>query len=297
VERQGLIGAPAVRVLAGAERHATIDRSLRLLGLGTEALVPVPCDGQGRVAAGAMAAALSETSGPTIVSLQAGNVNTGSFDPIDEIVDAAHAAGAWVHVDGAFGLWAGAASGRRALVHGIERCDSWSTDGHKWLNVPYDCGLVFCAHPDSHRAAFTMAAAYLVPGGGREPWDWSPEASRRARVFPVWAALRSLGRSGVADLVERCCRLAERFASRLAAEGFTIGNEVVLNQVLVAAADDDATLTLAGALQADGTAWAGTTVWQGRAWIRISVSSWATTEADVDATVAALARLAGSTRA
>jgi glutamate/tyrosine decarboxylase-like PLP-dependent enzyme len=278
-------------VLAGAERHATIDRSLRLLGLGTDALVPVACDGQGRVDPGALAAALAAGSGPTIVSLQAGNVNTGSFDPIDAVVDRAHAAGAWVHVDGAFGLWAAAAPNRRALVGGIERADSWSTDGHKWLNVPYDCGLVFCAHPDSHRAAFTMAAAYLVPGAGREPWDWSPEASRRARVFPVWAALRSLGRSGVAELVERCCTLAARFATGLAAEGFTIGNDVVLNQVLVAAGDDETTLALAGALQADGTAWAGTTVWQGRAWIRISVSSWATTAADVDQTVAALARL------
>ena len=205
VGRDGLHGAPPIRVLAGAERHVTIDRSLRLLGLGTGALELVPADGQGRMRADALREALADATGPAIVCAQAGNVNTGAFDPLDEIADACAAAGAWLHVDGAFGLWAAASPRFRHLVAGSERADSWATDAHKWLNVPYDSGIVFCRHPESHGAAMAVAASYLQRADGRSPSDWVPESSRRARGFAVWAALRSLGRDGVAELVERCC--------------------------------------------------------------------------------------------
>ena len=285
VEARGLSGAPPIRVVAPQERHATVDRVLRFLGLGTDALVLVPCDDQARVDVRALAREVAAGGGaPTIVIAQAGNVNTGAWDDLGAICDAAHDHGAWVHVDGAFGLWA-AAAGHHALVGGVERADSWAVDGHKTLNVPYDCGYVFCAHPEAHAAANTMAAGYLVTTeGGREGIHWSAESSRRARVFATYAVLRALGRQGVADLVTRQCALARRFADRLTAqEGVEVLNDVVLNQVLVRFGDDDArTDAVIEAVQRDGTAWMGGTTFRGRRAMRISVSHWATTQDDVD---------------
>ncbi|HEY5858619.1 MAG TPA: aminotransferase class V-fold PLP-dependent enzyme [Aldersonia sp.] len=286
VERQGLGGAPRVRVLTGAARHVTVDRALRLLGLGTDALVPVAVDGAGRMDPAALSRELRD--GPTIVVAQAGEVNTGSFDPFGEIVDAARAAGAWVHVDGAFGLWAAASPAYRHLTAGAERADSWASDAHKWLNVPYDSGLAFCARPSDHRAAISLPAAYLTTGA-RDGMDWSPEASRRARAFAAWAALRSLGRSGVAELVDRCCSHARRFAALLGdVPGLELLNDVVLNQVLVRFGDDTVTDAVIAAVQADGTCWLGGTVWQGRRAMRISVSNWSTTDEDVVRSAAAI---------
>lgn len=283
VDADGLFGAPDVRVLAGAERHATVDRALRFLGLGNRHLVTVPADGQGRMRPDALRDALGD--GPAIVCAQAGNVNTGACDPLREICGIAHERDAWVHVDGAFGLWAAAAPSLRHLVDGAELADSWATDGHKWLNVPYDCGIVLCAHPESHRAAMTLSAAYLARTGDRDGADWSPESSRRARAFPLWAALRGLGRAGVAELVERSCAQARRFADLLAADSaVTILNDVVLNQVLVRVGDDDArTRAVAEAVQAGGITWLGTTVRDGRTALRISVSDHATDDAAIAA--------------
>jgi glutamate/tyrosine decarboxylase-like PLP-dependent enzyme len=300
VGRDGLQGAPRIRVLVGAERHVTIDRSLRLLGLGTAAHELVPADGQGRMRADALRSALAGSSGPVIVCAQAGNVNTGAFDPVGEIADACAAVGAWLHVDGAFGLWATASPRFRHLTEGCEHADSWATDAHKWLNVPYDCGVVFCRHPASHGQAMAVAASYLQRAEGRSPGDWVPESSRRARGFAVWAALRSLGRTGVAELVERCCDHARTFADLLGAEpGVEILNDVVLNQVLVRFADDDETTReVVRRVQADGTCWLGGTDWQGRAAMRISVSSFRTTAEDVERSAAAIlaAAAAGSLR-
>ncbi|WBC15875.1 pyridoxal-dependent decarboxylase [Micromonospora sp. WMMA1998] len=294
VERRGLIGAPAARVFAGAERHATIDRSLRLLGLGTDALRPVPTGPQGAIDPDALAAALREAGpGPTIVCLQAGNVNTGACDELRRACDLVHRHGGWVHVDGAFGLWAAASPATRHLVDGLAAADSWACDGHKWLNLPYDTAFAFCAHPDTHAAAMSYAAAYLVGSGGVPAGaDLTAESSRRARGFAVWAGLRELGRDGVAELVERCCALARRFAGGLTAAGFEVVNDVVLNQVLVGFGDDARTDRVVAAAQADGTCWVGGTTWRGRRLMRISVSNATTTEADVDRTVAALVRLA-----
>jgi glutamate/tyrosine decarboxylase-like PLP-dependent enzyme len=296
VERDGLVGAPPVEVVVGAERHVTIDVALRYLGLGSGRLRVVPADGQGRMDAAALPQLLAGLQGPTIVCAQAGNVNTGAFDPLPAICAAAHDHGAWVHVDGAFGLWAGASPARRHLVAGVELADSWATDAHKWLNVPYDSGLVFVAHPEAHRAAFAKVASYLTPGQAdeRDPDGFVPEASRRARGFPVWAALRSLGRSGVAELVERCCGQARRFADALAAaDGVEVLNEVVLNQVLVRFPDpggdhDGRTREVIRRVQAGGTLWLGGTTWHGMAAMRISVSNWSTTDEDVDRSVAAI---------
>ena len=306
VERDGLVGAPPVRVLAGAQRHVTIDRALRYLGLGTGSVVPIAVDDQGRMRADALADALAGGDGPTIVCAQAGEVNTGAFDPFPEICAAAHEAGAWVHVDGAFGLWAAASPRHRHLVAGVEAADSWTTDAHKWLNVPYDSGLVFCAHPEAHRAAMGVRAAYLIhaDSGGRDQMDWNPEFSRRARGFAVYAALRSLGRQGVADLVERCCRHAQRFAEGLRAAGAEVRNDVVLNQVLVrfrapagTGLDDDAfTRRVITGVQEEGTCWLSGTTWQGRAAMRISVSNWSTTADDVDRSLDAILRVAGLRR-
>jgi glutamate/tyrosine decarboxylase-like PLP-dependent enzyme len=295
--RDGLQGAPRLRVVVGAERHVTVDRALRFLGIGSSQIVAVGSDDQGRMRADELADALRGDDAPTIVCAQSGNVNTGSFDELDEIADAAAAAGAWLHVDGAFGLWAGASPAFRHLVRGVERADSWATDAHKWLNVPYDSGLVFCAHPEAHRAAMSVTASYLVqaePGAERDQVDWTPEFSRRARGFPVYAALRSLGRSGVAELVERCCAHARRFAERLEAEdGVEVLNDVVLNQVLVRFRDDDdVTRAVVLAVQEDGTCWLGGTTWQGRAAMRISVSNWRTTAEDVERSADAILRLA-----
>jgi glutamate/tyrosine decarboxylase-like PLP-dependent enzyme len=291
VEANGLAGAPPVRVLVGEKRHATIPRALRLLGIGEGSLVHVTSDDQGRMRVDALRAALAAGSGPTIVCGQAGEVNTGAFDPLDEIADAAEEARAWFHVDGAFGLWAAAVPGMRHLLRGSERADSWATDCHKWLNVPYDSGLAFCAHPDAHRAAIGVTAVYLVHAEDqreRDQMDWTPEFSRRARGFPVYAALRSLGRQGVADLVDRCCAHARRFAEGLEAAGADIVNEVVLNQVLVRFGDGERTRAVIAAVQQDGTCWLGGTDWDGEHAMRISVSNWRTTEDDVDRSLRAI---------
>src|SRR4051794_4162781 len=290
VERDGLIGAPRIRVLAGAERHVTIDRALRMLGLGTGCIEAVAVDENGAMLSGALADALAAGNGsPTIVAAQAGNVNGGSIDPLEEICTAARAAGAWVHVDGAFGLWAAASPARRHLVRGAELADSWATDAHKWLNVPYDCGIVFVRDREAHRAAMTSSASYLVqdPDGPREPMDWTPEFSRRARGIAVYATLRALGREGVAEVVDRLCACAERFAEQLAAHGFEVLHQE-LNQVAVAR--DDAVLS---AVQAEGTCYPSTTVWRGRRGIRLSVCNWQTTFEDVDRSVEALVAARG----
>ncbi len=290
VARDGLNGAPRIRILVGGERHVTIDRSLRLLGLGTAAVELVAADDQGRMQAEALSDALRDSTGPTIVCAQAGNVNTGASDPFEAIAKSCEAEGAWLHVDGAFGLWAAASPRFKHLVDGVELADSWATDAHKWLNVPYDCGVVFCRHPDSHGEAMAVAASYLQRADGRSPADWVPESSRRARGFPVWAALRALGRNGVAELIERCCDHASTFASVLGAQpGVEILNEVVLNQVLVRFDDDDdATREVVRRVQAEGTCWLGGTDWQGRAAMRISVSSFRTTSEDVERSAEAI---------
>jgi glutamate/tyrosine decarboxylase-like PLP-dependent enzyme len=288
VEAQGLFGAPPVTVVVGEEVHVSVLKALSLLGLGRDRVVRVPVDGQGRMRADA----LPDLSSSTIICIQAGNVNTGAFDPAREICAAAHQAGAWVHVDGAFGLWAATAPERAHLSSGVEEADSWATDAHKWLNVPYDSGIAFCRNPEYLRAAMSTSAAYLVQDGIREPYQYTPEMSRRARGIEIWAALRSLGRSGLADLIERTCRYASRFAAGLSEAGYRILNEVVLNQVLVSFGDDETTRRVIAGVQADGTCWCGGTVWQDHTAMRISVSSWATTEADVERSLAAMLRIA-----
>jgi glutamate/tyrosine decarboxylase-like PLP-dependent enzyme len=274
-----------VRVVVGERRHGTIDRALRMLGLGAPTDL-VPADAEGRLIAGGLAL----TDEPTIVCAQAGEVNTGAFDPFEAIADARDAAAnAWLHVDGAFGLWAAVPPSLRHLVAGTARADSWATDAHKWLNVPYDCGFAFCRHPDAQLGAFSARAAYLVYGGARDAMDWTPESSRRARGVPVYAAIRSLGRDGIGELVERCCAYARRFADGLRELGAEVLNEVELNQVLFRFADDEQTRALLAHVQQSGEAWMSGTTWDGRAAIRISVSSWQTTEDDVDRTLAAYA--------
>lgn len=306
VEARGLYGAPEIEVVVGAEAHVTVHTGLQMLGLGRERVHRVAIDAQGRMIPAALAATLATlASRPTLICSQAGNVNSGAFDPLEEIADLAAAHGAWLHVDGAFGLWAATSPRHRALVRGLERADSWATDAHKWLNVPYDSGLVFCADAEAHRAALTAQADYLEQTAGRErdPFEWAPEFSRRARGFAVWAALRHLGRSGVAELVDRCCRLAGRFAEALATPGrIEILNEVVLNQVLVrftpSAGDGDVgagdawTREVIRRVQHDGTCWLSGTTWQGHAAMRISVSNWSTTEADVARSAEAIRRAA-----
>ena len=299
VERRGLSGAPPIRVLAGAERHGTIDRALRYLGIGTDAVRALTVDDQGRMTLDGLAAALDDAAGdPAIVCTGVGNINSGAFDPMGEICELAHAAGAWVHVDGAFGLWAAASPALRPLVAGVERADSWATDAHKWLNVPYDSGIAVCANPAAHRAAMGVRAAYLIHAAGDEhdQLDYVPEFSRRARGIPVYAALRALGHSGVAELVEGSCALARRFADRLgAAEGVTVLNDVVLNQVLVRFGDDDArTRRIVEQVRDEGTCFLTGTTWHGRAAMRVSVTNWSTDEADVDRSVAAILEVAAA---
>ena len=296
IAKGGLQGAPPLRVVAGEKRHVTVDRALRMLGVGERQVTRVPADGQGRVLVAALGDAVANGDGPTIVCAQAGEVNTGSFEDFHAIADICEKHGAWMHVDGAFGLWAAASPRFRHLVDGVERADSWATDGHKWLNVPYDCGIAFCAHPAAHRAAMGASASYLVQvdeAEGREPMAYTPEFSRRARSVPVYAALRQLGRSGVAGLVERCCDAATALAEGFARiPGCSVLNEVVLNQVIVRFDDDAHTTATLAAFQADGEAWTSGTVWDGRPAIRFSVSSWRTTPEDVERTVAAFARAA-----
>lgn len=293
VERDGLQGAPKIRIIAGEERHGTIDRSLRLLGFGTGSLQAVPAGGNGAVDAEALVRALESGPGePTIVCVQAGNVNTGAFDDLAAANEAAHRHGAWVHVDGAFGLWAAASPQFEHLVAGCEGADSWAVDGHKWLQVPYDTGFVLCADPEAHSLSMSYTAAYLQDDRAlRAPSDFVPESSRRSRGFASWAALRELGRAGLADLIERCCALAGRFAEQLGAvEGARVANEVVLNQVLVGFGDDERTDGVIANVQRDGTCWMGGTTWRGDRLMRISVSNWTTTEDDVDRSVEAIRR-------
>ncbi|MCC7387143.1 MAG: aspartate aminotransferase family protein [Phycisphaerales bacterium] len=288
VEARGLFGAPEVRVVVGEEVHSSMTKALALAGFGRERVERVPTDAQGRLI-GAKLPALDER---TLVCVQAGNVNTGSFDPVGEVCERARPSGAWVHVDGAFGMWARACPARAGLAAGIEGADSWATDCHKWLNVPYDSGLVVCRDGAAVRAGMAAPAPYLIEGSAREPYHYVPEMSRRARGIEVWAALKSLGRSGVGALVERCCRHAARFAEALASAGFEIPHEVVLNQVLVRFGDDEQTDRVIAAVQREGTCWCGGTTWKGRRAMRISVSSWATTEADVERSVGAIAACA-----
>lgn len=303
VETRGLAGAPRIRILAGDEVHVTVPRATRLLGLGTACLERVPTDANGAMVPEALARALaSGEPGPTIVCCQAGNVNTGAIDPVGALADLTHAHGGWLHVDGAVGLWLAAAGSDR--IPGLDRADSWSTDAHKWLNVPYDCGITICRHAAAHRASMTVSASYLLqaePGTDRDPVDWNPEFSRRARGVPVYAALASLGRSGVVSIIDLCCAHARHFAALLSREpGVAILNDVVLNQVLVrflaeggSDADHDArTRGVIAAVQADGTCWMGSSVWRGQTVMRISVSNHATTTADVEASVAAIRRAA-----
>ncbi len=304
--REGLQGAPRIRVLVGEERHVTVDRALRYLGIGSAQIEAVPADEQGRMRVDRLPAALAAGDGPTIVCAQLGNVNTGSCDDVTAVADAVAGTGAWLHVDGAFGLWATASPRLRHLVAGAERADSWATDAHKWLNVPYDSGIAFCADPEAHRAAMSVRANYLEqvdPDAARDQMDWNPEFSRRARGFPIYAAIRALGRDGIAAMVERCCDHATRFAELLGSEpNVEILNDVVLNQVLVRFGDDDeVTRATIAAVQGEGTCWLSGTVWQGRAAMRISVSSWRTSENDVERSAAAIleaaTRVAGPLRA
>ena len=290
VEADGLAGAPPLTVVVGDEVHVSLLKGLALLGLGRSRVVRVPADGQGRLDA----AALPALDDRTILCLQAGNVNSGAFDPFAAAVAKARDAGAWVHVDGAFGLWALASPALRPLAEGVAGADSWATDAHKWLNVPHDSGLAIVRDRAALHAAMGVTAAYLATGT-RDGSAFVPEISRRARGIEVWAALRSLGRTGLAEALDRCCLLARRFAEGLAGHGFAILNDVVLNQVLVAFGDDERTRRTIAAVQRDGTCWCGGTVWQGRAAMRVSVSSFATTGADVEASIAAIARAAAAT--
>jgi glutamate/tyrosine decarboxylase-like PLP-dependent enzyme len=293
VEADGLFGAPPITVVVGAEAHPSLIKALGLLGLGRSRVAQVPVDNQGRLRPDALP--LLDSS--TIVCTQVGNVNTGACDPVAEICRCAHDAGAWVHVDGAFGLWAAAAPSRAWLTAGVGAADSWATDAHKWLNVPYDSGLAFVRDADALRAAMAITADYLPTASAhRNPADYTPELSRRGRGVEIWAALHALGRAGVADLVERTCRQARRFAAALTAAGYRVLNDVVLNQVLVSFGDAEITNRIIADLQADGTCWCGGTVWQGQTAMRISVSSWATTDADVERSIAAMLRIAATYR-
>jgi len=294
VEADGLFGAPPITVIVGAEAHPTLFKALGIIGLGRDRVITVPVDSEGRMRADS----LPKMTGPTIVCLQAGNVNTGAFDPFGEIAERVKASRAptWIHVDGAFGLWARVAPARAHLADGIELADSWATDGHKWLNTPYECGIAIVREGEALRRAMSTSAAYL-PSGAEYPnhCDYTPEMSRRPRGVDVWAVLRSLGRSGLADLIERNCRLARRFAEAFTAEGFPVLNDVVLNQVLVSFGDAERTRRVIAAIQEDGTCWCGVTVWQGKTAMRVSVISWATTDADVDRSVDAILRIARRT--
>jgi glutamate/tyrosine decarboxylase-like PLP-dependent enzyme len=283
-ESDGLFGAPPITVVVGDEVHSSLIKALGLIGLGRNRLVRVPVDGQGRMRADA----LPHLDAQTILCLQAGNVNTGAFDPAAAICPAARQAGAWIHVDGAFGLWAAASPHYRHLTQGFDLADSWATDGHKWLNIGYDCGIALVHDPATLRAAMSIQAPYLIQGNQREPSHYNPELSRRARGVELWAGLRSLGRSGMAEIVERTSSHARRFAAGLSAAGYQILNDVVINQVLVSFGTPEKTLRTVARLQAEGTCWCGSTVWQGRTAMRISVSSWVTREDDVDRSLAAM---------
>jgi glutamate/tyrosine decarboxylase-like PLP-dependent enzyme len=290
VEARGLIGAPPIRIVAGDDVHVSVLKALMLVGLGRDTIRRVPADDQGRIRVDQLGA----LDDRTILCVQVGNVNSGASDAVGEACARAHEAGAWVHVDGAFGLWAAAAPARAYLVAGADQADSWAVDAHKWLNVPYDSGIALCRHPAAMRAAMTAMAPYLVAGVSREPHQYVPEFSRRARGIELWAALASLGRSGLADLIERCCRYASHFAAGLRQAGYDVPNDVVLNQVLVHFGDDQRTRDVIARVQQDGTCWCGGTIWKGRAAMRISVSSWATTDDDVTKSLDAILRAASA---
>lgn len=292
VTEDGMFGAPPIQVVVGAEVHASLLKALSMAGFGKKRLTIVDADGQGRMRADR----LPEMSERTIVCIQAGNVNTGAFDPAEEICARAKQRGAWVHVDGAFGLWARVSPKYAHLARGFENADSWATDAHKWPNAGYDCGVVLLRNGDALRTAFGLTAAYLEPGARREPMHHTPDSSRRARGVELWAALKSLGREGLRELVERTCAHAQRFAKGLQCAGFEVLNDVVINQVLVSFGAPEVTREVIRRIQEDGTCWCGGTVWQGRAAMRISVSSWATTEADVDRSLEAIVRLARECR-
>jgi glutamate/tyrosine decarboxylase-like PLP-dependent enzyme len=283
-EARGLFGAPPITVVVGDEVHVTLLKALGLLGLGRDRIVRVPVDGEGRI----IATRVPGIEGPTIVCLQAGNVNTGAFDPVENIAARLQGTGAWIHVDGAFGLWAAAAPGKRHWVRGIDKADSLAADAHKWLNVPYDSGLVFVRRPEFLNAAMSSSAAYLSTSEGRDPHRFVPELSRRARAVEIWAALRCLGKRGMAEMIERSCRHARRFADALRREGYQVLNDVVLNQVLVSFGAPECTLQVIDNIQQDGTCWCGATQWQGKTAMRISVCSWATTEDDVAKSIDAI---------
>jgi len=292
VESHGLFGAPPIAVIIGEEVHATVLKALAILGLGRERVHVVPSDSQGRMKPGS----LPTFYGPTILCAQVGNVNTGACDAVGEICDIAQQEGVWVHVDGAFGLWAAAAPARRQLVEGVDRADSWAMDAHKWLNVPHDSGIAIVRDPEALRRAMSITAPYLNPSSLREPMQWGPESSRRARAIEIWAVMRSLGADGIAEIIERTCRHAERFADGLRAAGHTVLNDVVLNQVLVSFGDEERTRRTIQAIQADGTCWCGGTVWKGQRAMRISIASWATASDDVEMSLAAILRAADTAK-
>jgi glutamate/tyrosine decarboxylase-like PLP-dependent enzyme len=306
VERQGLVGAPKITVVTSDESHISVFACLQMLGLGSERVVRIPTDDQGRMSSDQLRSILAGIETPILVCAQAGNVNTGAFDPIPEIVSLTRDRPSWLHVDGAFGLWAAASTAHRSLVQGIDLADSVSVDCHKWLNVPYDCGLAFVRDAAAHRAAMTLHASYYVTAdrAERDNCDWVPEASRRARGFTVYAALRSLGRKGIEELIDRCCLLARRMADRLAEhQTVTVLNKVVLNQVLVRFSDpsgsdsDEFTAEVIRRVQEDGTCWLGGTTWHGMRAMRISISNWSTTENDIDLSADAILRCAAGIRA
>jgi glutamate/tyrosine decarboxylase-like PLP-dependent enzyme len=288
VEARGLFGAPPLTVIVGDEVHASLLKALSLLGLGRDRVVRVPADGQGRL----VVAQLPKITGPTIVCLQAGNVNTGAFDPIDDVATRLESTGAWLHVDGAFGLWAAASPARRHLTRGLDKADSIAADAHKWLNVPYDSGLAFVRERRHLNAAMGSSAAYLLEGDSRDPLRFVPEMSRRARAIEIWAALRSLGRTGLAELIDRCCGFAQRFAQAFEEAGYEVLNDIVLNQVLVSFGPPELTRRVIARVQEDASCWCGGTVWQGRTAMRLSVSSWATTADDVTRSLDAILRIA-----
>jgi glutamate/tyrosine decarboxylase-like PLP-dependent enzyme len=292
VAADGMFGAPPIEVVVGEEVHASVLKALNLAGFGQKRVIIVPADDQGRMRADR----LPKLKKNSLVCIQAGNVNTGCFDPARKICEWAHEKDAWVHVDGAFGLWATASPKCAHLVSGFERADSWATDAHKWVNVNYDCGIVLVRDAAALRTAMTISAAYLQPGALREPANQTPDASRRARGVELWAALKSLGKTGLADLIERNCAQANRFAEGLRAAGYDVLNDVVINQVLVGFGSAEATREVIRRVQDDGTCWCGETVWQGKTAMRISASSWATTDNDVEQSLAAILRIAREVR-
>jgi len=293
VETQGLHGSPGLDIVASDESHTTVHRALRYLGIGTGAVRRVETDREGRMRPESLRAVLAGCRRPVIVCAQAGDVNSGAFDPFEEIVPLVRAREGWLHVDGAFGLWAAASERHRHLTRGVASADSWAVDAHKWLNVPQDCGIAVVAHPEAHRAAVSTDTAYLVKsdGAGRDPVDWTPEFSRRARAIPVYATLKHLGRRGVSDLVDRCCALTRRMVDRLrASPDVTVLNDVVLNQALIRFRDDETTRDVIARVQRDGTCWLGGTVWKGVAAMRVSIINASTTEQDVDVSADAVLR-------